>query len=100
MSAFLKNIVMFKKGGDLLLPLGIVGILFVMILPLPSIVLDLLLSFNITVAIIILLVAVYITRPLDFSTFPILLLITTLFRLALNVASTRLILLHGAEGPS
>ena len=100
MSAFLKNIVMFKKGGELLLPLGIVGILFVMILPVPSVVLDLLLSFNITVAIIIMLVAVYITKPLDFSTFPILLLVTTLFRLSLNVASTRLILIHGPEGPS
>src|SRR4030067_660742 len=100
MAAFLKNIVMFKKGGELLLPLGIGGILFVMILPVPSVVLDLLLSFNITVAIIIMLVAVYITKPLDFSTFPILLLVTTLFRLSLNVASTRLILIHGPEGPS
>src|SRR4030066_2493663 len=99
MAAFLKNIVMFKKGGELLPPLGIVGILFVSILPVPSVVLDLLLSFNITVAIIILLVAVYITKPLDFSTFPILLLVTTLFRLSLNVASTRRILLNRAEGP-
>jgi len=100
MAAFLENIVKFKKGGELLLPLGIVGILFVMILPIPSVVLDLLLSFNVTVAIIIMLVAVYITKPLDFSTFPILLLVTTLFRLSLNVASTRLILIHGPEGPS
>ena len=100
MASFITNIVKFKKGGELLLPLGIVGILFVMILPVPSVVLDLLLSFNITAAIIIMLVAVYITKPLDFSTFPILLLVTTLFRLSLNVASTRLILIHGPEGPS
>ncbi len=100
MAAFIDSVLKFKKGGELMLPLGIVGILFVMILPVPSIILDLLLSFNITAAIIILLVSVYITRPLDFSTFPILLLVTTLFRLSLNVASTRLILLHGSEGPS
>ena len=89
----------FKRVIDLALPLGIVGILFVMILPMPPLLLDLFLTFNITAAIIILLVAVYIKKPLDFSTFPILLLVTTLFRLSLNVASTRLILLDGAEGP-
>jgi len=100
MPAFITNFMKFRKGGEILLPLGIVGILFVMILPIPSVVLDLLLSFNVTVAIIIMLVAVYITKPLDFSTFPILLLVTTLFRLSLNVASTRLILIHGPEGPS
>ncbi|HAO93664.1 MAG: flagellar biosynthesis protein FlhA [Deltaproteobacteria bacterium GWC2_56_8] len=100
MASVLESLSKYKKGTELIVPLGIVGILFVMILPLPSLALDLLLTFNITVAIIILLVAVYIEKPLDFSTFPILLLITTLFRLSLNVASTRLILLHGAEGPS
>jgi len=89
----------FKRAADLALPIGIVAILFVMILPVPPLVLDLFLTFNVTVAIIILLVAVYVKKPLDFSTFPILLLVTTLFRLSLNVASTRLILLHGAEGP-
>jgi flagellar biosynthesis protein FlhA len=89
----------FKRGTDLALPLGIVGILFVMILPMPPLLMDLFLTFNITASIIILLVAVYVKKPLDFSTFPILLLVTTLFRLSLNVASTRLILLHGAEGP-
>lgn len=88
----------FKKSSGLLLPLGVVGILVVMILPVPSIILDLLLTFNITIAIIILLVSVYVSKPLDFSTFPTLLLVTTLFRLSLNVASTRLILLHGADG--
>ncbi len=100
MAGVLESISKYRKGTELIVPLGIVGILFVMILPVPSLALDLLLTFNITVAIIILLVAVYIEKPLDFSTFPILLLVTTLFRLSLNVASTRLILLHGAEGPS
>ncbi|HBG46122.1 MAG TPA: flagellar biosynthesis protein FlhA [Deltaproteobacteria bacterium] len=88
-----------KKRADLMLPLGIVGIIFVMILPVPPLALDLFLTFNITAAIIILLVAVYVKKPLDFSTFPVLLLVTTLFRLSLNVASTRIILLHGADGP-
>ncbi|OGP21312.1 MAG: flagellar biosynthesis protein FlhA [Deltaproteobacteria bacterium GWA2_55_10] len=97
--AGLINISEWKKRADLMLPVGIVGILFVMILPVPPLALDLFLTFNVTTAIIILLVAVYVKKPLDFSTFPVLLLVTTLFRLALNVASTRLILLHGAEGP-
>jgi flagellar biosynthesis protein FlhA len=99
MAGIAENLVRFKRGSEFLLPIGVVGILVVMILPVPAIVLDLLLTFNITAAIIILLVGVYITRPLDFSTFPTVLLVTTLFRLSLNVASTRRILLHGAEGP-
>ncbi|HHL39406.1 MAG TPA: flagellar biosynthesis protein FlhA [Deltaproteobacteria bacterium] len=89
-----------RSGSEYLLPLGIVGILAVMILPIPPFVLDLLLTFNITMAVIILLLAIYIARPLEFSTFPTVLLVTTLFRLSLNVASTRIILLNGAEGPS
>src|SRR3972149_5398970 len=97
--AGIKDISKWKKRSELMLSVGIVGILFVMILPVPPLALDLLLTFNVTTAIIILLVAVYVKKPLDFSTFPVLLLVTTLFRLALNVASTRLILLHGAEGP-
>ncbi|WKZ31852.1 MAG: flagellar biosynthesis protein FlhA [Thermodesulfobacteriota bacterium] len=98
--AGLRDIASWKKGSDLMLPAGIVAVIFIMILPVPPLALDLLLTFNVTAAIIILLVAVYVKKPLDFSTFPILLLVTTLFRLALNVASTRLILLHGSEGPS
>ncbi|MEK6531048.1 MAG: flagellar biosynthesis protein FlhA [Deltaproteobacteria bacterium] len=94
-----ENIMRLRRGSEYLLPVGIVGVLVVMILPLPPVLLDLLLTFNITVAILILLVSVYITKPLDFSTFPTVLLLTTLFRLSLNVASTRRILLHGADGP-
>ncbi len=99
MAGAAENMMRLKRGSEYLLPVGIVGVLVVMILPLPPLLLDLLLTFNITAAILILLVAVYITKPLDFSTFPTVLLVTTLFRLSLNVASTRRILLHGAEGP-
>lgn len=100
MAAATGTISNWKKGSEFIMPVGILGVLVVMILPIPAIVLDLLLTFNITASIIILMVAVYVTRPLDFSTFPTLLLVTTLFRLALNVASTRLVLLHGADGAS
>jgi len=84
--------------SSLFVAVGVVAILMVMIIPLPTILLDLLLSLNITVGLIILLMSMYNTNPLDFSAFPSLLLITTLFRLSLNIASTRLILLHGHEG--
>jgi len=75
------------------------GILLVMVFPLPKFLLDLLLAFNITLSVLIMMVALYIVQPLEFSVFPTMLLVATLFRLALNVASTRLILLHGNEGP-
>ncbi len=87
-----------KKNSDLLVAVGIVTILMVMIIPLPPFMLDLLLSFNITFSIIILLTASYILQPLELSSFPSILLLSTLFRLALNVASTRLILMNGSEG--
>ena len=83
---------------DMVLSAGIVGILFVMLVPLPPIVLDLLLTLNIALAMLIILITMYVRAPLEFSVFPTLLLITTLFRLALNVASTRLILLHAYAG--
>jgi len=86
------------KHSDLLMSAGVVAVLMVMLLPLPRFLLDLLLSFNITLSIIILLVGLQIRRPLDFSVFPSILLIVTLLRLSLNIASTRLILLHGNEG--
>lgn len=99
MAEIIEKLIKSRKGYDFLVPVGIIGILMVMILPVPPIMLDLLLTFNITASIIILLLAVYIAKPLDFATFPTVLLITTLFRLSLNVASTRVILLHGGEGP-
>ena len=81
-----------------MLAVGVIGILLVMIVPLPTIVLDILLSLSITISIIILLMSMYVMKPLDFSVFPSVLLTVTLLRLSLNVASTRLILLHGNEG--
>ncbi|MFO7818285.1 MAG: flagellar biosynthesis protein FlhA [Thermodesulfobacteriota bacterium] len=90
----------FSKQGDLLLAGGVVIILFVMLIPLPTIILDLMLSFSISFSLVILLTTMFMGSPLEFSIFPSILLITTLNRLALNVASTRLILLHGDRGPS
>ena len=87
------------EPSSLMVAVGLVGILMVMILPLPTLMLDLLLSLGITMSLVILLMAMYNTDPLEFSAFPSLLLLTTLYRLSLNIASTRLILLHGHEGP-
>ncbi|MDR1167076.1 MAG: flagellar biosynthesis protein FlhA [Deltaproteobacteria bacterium] len=87
-----------RGAGDIILGLGVVGILLVFLFPIPTGALDLLLTFNVTMSVIVLLTALYTLKPLDFSVFPSLLLILTLFRLALNIASTRLILLNGAEG--
>ena len=86
------------KSSSTAMAAGIVVILLVMMVPLPPFMLDIFLSFNITFSLIILLVAIYVLKPLDFSVFPSVLLIATLLRLSLNVASTRLILLHGNEG--
>jgi flagellar biosynthesis protein FlhA len=86
------------KNSDIYMAVAVVGMLVFMVIPLPTMVLDLLLSFNITFSLIILLVSMYILQPLDLSAFPSILLLATLFRLSLNVASTRLILLHGNEG--
>lgn len=86
------------KGKDATLMLGVIGVLALMIMPVPPLGLDLLLTLNIAIAVLVLMTSIYVRRPLDFSVFPALLLITTLFRLGLNVASTRLILLGAAEG--
>ena len=86
--------------GDVLLPIGVVGMLLLMLLPLPSFLLDLFLTFSITLAVLILLVTMHAGRPAEFSVFPSVVLLTTLFRLALNIASTRAILMHGNEGPA
>ncbi|MGA6927615.1 MAG: flagellar biosynthesis protein FlhA, partial [Desulfosarcina sp.] len=83
---------------DVLMGFAAMSILMVMIIPIPTVLLDLFLSFNITFSLIIMLVGMYILNPLELSSFPSLLLLSTLFRLSLNVASTRIILLHGNEG--
>ena len=83
----------------LLAPALLVLILSMMVLPLPPFLLDIFFTFNIAISIMVLLVAMYVTRPLDFSVFPTVLLVTTLLRLSLNVASTRIVLLEGHTGP-
>jgi flagellar biosynthesis protein FlhA len=80
-------------------PMLIVLVLAMMVLPLPTLLLDLLFTFNIALSVIVLLVALYTLKPLEFSVFPTILLVTTLLRLSLNVASTRVILLEGHTGP-
>jgi flagellar biosynthesis protein FlhA len=86
------------KRGDLALAFGILTILVVLIMPLPSVVLDLFLAISITLSILILMTSLFIQAPLEFSSFPTILLISTMLRLSLNLASTRLILSHGHEG--
>jgi len=95
-ASLLKSLI--QRPQEYLVGLGVVTVLAVMVMPIPPFLLDLFLSFSITFALIILLVSVFMRGPLDFSVFPSLLLIVTLIRLSLNVASTRIILLHGSEG--
>ena len=87
-----------SEYSDILVILGVIMIVVMMIIPLPPIILDILLVCNITLSLVILMVTMSIKKTLEFSVFPSLLLITTLFRLALNVSGTRLILLHGYAG--
>jgi flagellar biosynthesis protein FlhA len=87
------------KRGELTLAIGVLGILLVLIMPMPPLLLDLLLAVSITLSVLVLMTALFISKPLEFSAFPTVLLIATLLRLALNLASTRLILSHGHEGP-
>jgi len=90
-----------KAGSaDWLIPVATVAMVFVMLVPVPGIVLDLFLATSVTLGIIVLLSALYILKPVQFSVFPTLLLFLTLFRISLNIASSRRILLHGNEGAS
>lgn len=86
------------RYSDVTVAGAVIMMVVMMVIPLPPMLLDVLLAFNLSLALVILLVAMYALHPLDFSIFPSLLLLTTLFRLALNVSSTRLILLHGYAG--
>jgi flagellar biosynthesis protein FlhA len=88
----------FGNLSELGVPLAVLGIVMAMIMPMPAFLLDVLISANITVSVIVLLVSMHITRPVEFSVFPTTLLLLTLFRLALNISSTRLILIHGNTG--
>ncbi|TAK47126.1 MAG: EscV/YscV/HrcV family type III secretion system export apparatus protein, partial [Xanthobacteraceae bacterium] len=96
----LTDIGILLRRGDIALAIGILTILVVLILPLPAIVLDLFLAISITLSVLILMTSLFIQAPLEFSSFPTILLISTMLRLALNLASTRLILSKGHEGPS
>ncbi|MCB9025964.1 MAG: flagellar biosynthesis protein FlhA [Bdellovibrionaceae bacterium] len=95
---FLKKFDRLTKNTDLLMAVGLIMILAVMMIPLPSFILDISLTLSLSFSLLILLVALYTQKSLDFSVFPSLLLMTTLFRLSLNVASTRLILTEGHRG--
>ena len=87
-----------KSLAEWIVPVGAVSLIFVMLVPMPAMLLDLLLAVSITASVIVLLSAIQILRPAQFSVFPSLLLLLTLFRLSLNLASSRRILLHGNEG--
>ena len=87
-----------RRPSQYVVPLGIVMIIIMMVVPLPALLIDVMIAANITVALLIVLVSMYVRRPLDFSSFPSLLLIATLFRLALNISATRLVLLDGFAG--
>ena len=88
----------FGNLAELSVPLAVLGIVLAMIMPMPSFLLDVLISANITLSVIVLLVSMYITKPVEFNVFPTSLLLLTLFRLALNISSTRLILIQGNSG--
>jgi flagellar biosynthesis protein FlhA len=87
-----------KSLSRLAVPIGVIGIIVMMVVPLPTFLLDLFIAMNITVALLVLLVSMFVQRPLDFSVFPALLLVMTLFRLALNISATRLVLRDGDAG--
>ena len=93
-----KDVLSWISRGDVGLALGVVGIIVLLILPVPAFMLDMLLAVSITSAVLILMTSLMIKKPLEFTSFPTVLLVTTLFRLGLNLASTRLILGHGQEG--
>src|SRR6187402_3915892 len=86
------------RASFLLAPIAVMAVVLLMIVPLPPFLLDLLLSIDIGLAVVLLLTVIYVKEPVEFSVFPSLLLVLTLLRLSLNVAGTRLILLDGADG--
>ena len=87
-----------RNPSHLLVPVALLAVVMLMVVPLPPLLLDLLLSIDIGLSVVLLLTVVYVKQPVEFSVFPSLLLLLTLLRLALNVAATRLILMHGHEG--
>ncbi|MBN1687234.1 MAG: flagellar biosynthesis protein FlhA [Spirochaetales bacterium] len=88
---------LFKQRSDIFVAAGVVAVVMMMIIPLPTVILDLLMAFNLVLSLLIILIVLYTKRALDFSVFPTMLLVATVFGLALNVSSTRLILAQGSE---
>jgi len=88
----------FAKQGDIMLAIGVVVVLMMMLVPVPTIILDLMLTLSISISMVVLITCMFMESPMEFTIFPSLLLVTTLMRLSLNVASTRLVLMHGDEG--
>ena len=86
------------RGMKVIIPVAVLGVMALMVLPLPALGLDLLISLNVSLSMVVLLTTVYVRNPVSFSVFPSLLLLLTVFRLGLNISSTRRILLHGYEG--
>lgn len=97
MNKFFERFKFLNENSDLAVAIGLLLVMVVMIVPVPPFMMDLLVASSLAIAILVMLVSVYTKRPLDFSTFPSVLLVTTLFRLSLNVASTRNILLRGGS---
>src|SRR5215510_13573833 len=86
------------KAAYLIAPAAVMAVVMLMIVPLPPMLLDLMLSVDIGLAVVLMLTSIYVRQPVEFSVFPSLLLLLTLIRLSLNVASTRLVLMNGADG--
>ena len=97
---FARRIFSTLRQTDVLFAFGVIAILMVLIMPMPSWLLDFSLALSITFSVLILMVSLFIARPLEFSAFPTVLLIATMLRLSLNLASTRLILAEGHTGPA
>ena len=87
-----------REGRDMIFPIATISLIFVMLIPLPTALMDILLAANLAFAAVVLLTTIYVTSPLEFSVFPSLLLTATLFRLVLNCATTRSILTVGEHG--
>lgn len=93
-----RDVLSWVNRGEVLMAVGVIGVIMLLILPVPKMLLDLLLAISLVSSVLILMTAVMMKKPLDFAIFPTVLLVSTLFRLGLNLASTRLILTHGQEG--
>ncbi|QFU32955.1 flagellar biosynthesis protein FlhA [Brevundimonas sp. Bb-A] len=93
-----RDVLSWINRGEVLMAVGVIGVIMLLILPVPKMLLDLLLAISLVSSVLILMTAVMMKKPLDFAIFPTVLLVSTLFRLGLNLASTRLILTHGQEG--